>query len=56
MLLWIASKWRNCHGLQGERVDKTNQISNEKKEVFDVRMRAEGGGGNHDNARHHIMF
>jgi hypothetical protein len=23
MLLWIASKRRNCHGLQDERVDKT---------------------------------
>lgn len=50
MLLWIASKWRNCHGLQGKRVDKTNQIYNKEWEVFvksGCVLRA--GIGTHDN-------
>jgi hypothetical protein len=48
MLLWIASKWRNCHGLKGEKVDKTYQIYNKEWEVFEFRMYVEGGDGNHD--------
>jgi len=49
MLLWIASKWRNCHDLQSEKFDKTYEIYNKKCEVFEFRMCVEGGDGNHDN-------